>query len=539
MRRIRGRAWLLALISGALQVLIFPSPSLSFLCWVALAPLFVAVLDPYRRFRSTQQSAMAEPHPSTWWHGFLLAYISGLIWYAGSCYWLVHSMHVYGGVSTAGSLGILALFCIVAALHHGALGLLLALSARSRRHALRNALLLSPFLWVAVELLRDRFAAFPWDLLGTVQVGNIAVTRIAVVTGVYGISFEIALVNAALATAMLLPGRVRTRLLLVSIAIAVLLEAGRLVQPAPAPHDRTATLVQADIPILPQERWTAEYFLQTLSSLRDTTLPAMRTAEREHGLPGFAIWPEAPAPFLTSEPIFREAVSQLAREAQGYILVVHIGEGTPKSATELARVYNSATVIGPAGEWSARYDKIHLVPFGEYVPFRSLLAFAGELTKQIGEFTPGSERRLLRAGNLPLGVFICYESIFPDEVRQFASMGAEVFVNVSDDAWFGPSGAPRQHLNMVRMRAIENRRWVLRSTNTGITAVIDPLGRVVATAPREQRVALNAPYGVIRETTIYTRYGDVFAWACVIISVAGLIAVFFYRPTGRLRWSKS
>ncbi len=179
--------------------------------------------------------------------------------------------------------------------------------------------------------------------------------------------------------------------------------------------------------------------------------------------------------------------------------------------------------ITPTGAWTERYDKIHLVPFGEYVPFEKMFSFASGLTRQIGTFARGKSREPLDVGDTKAGVFICYESIFPDEVRQFAKNGAEVFVNVSNDGWYGEGGAPRQHLNMARMRAVENNRWLLRDTNTGITAVIDPYGRVVAEAPRNQRTQLQAAYSLELSTTFYTRHGDWFPLVCAIIALLGVL----------------
>jgi len=189
-------------------------------------------------------------------------------------------------------------------------------------------------------------------------------------------------------------------------------------------------------------------------------------------------------------------------------------------------VFNSAAWVSPSGQWTARYDKIHLVPFGEYLPFPGLFSFAGGLTKEVGEFRHGTSRRPLDAVDKRLGVFICYESIFPDEVRQFADQGAQVFVNISNDGWYGDSGAWAQHLNQTRMRAIENNRWLLSATDTGLTASIDPLGRVVARIPRKERTALVAPYAVTFATTFYTRHGDWFAYGCAIISIGALLARF-------------
>jgi apolipoprotein N-acyltransferase len=195
-----------------------------------------------------------------------------------------------------------------------------------------------------------------------------------------------------------------------------------------------------------------------------------------------------------------------------------------RQVRDQSEVFNSASLITPAGEWQARYDKIHLVPFGEYIPFQSLLTFAEKLTRQVGDFGRGVTRGPFTVNGQQIGVFICYESVFPDEVRQFARNGASVLVNISNDGWFGDTGAPGQHLNMARMRAIENRRWLLRSTNTGITAAIDPYGRATQVAPRNRRTAITVTYAAIEGTTWYTRHGDWFAWACAIITVA---AIFF------------
>jgi apolipoprotein N-acyltransferase len=183
--------------------------------------------------------------------------------------------------------------------------------------------------------------------------------------------------------------------------------------------------------------------------------------------------------------------------------------------------YNSAFVFHPDGSAEGRYDKIHLVPWGEYVPFKQFFSFAGNLTQNVASFTHGRERKVF---TLPDGhtfaIFICYEAVFADEVRLFAKNGAEVFVNISDDGWYGDTSAPWQHLNMARMRAIENRRWIVRDTNSGVTATIDPLGRVVESIPRHELNALTGDYGYRSDVTFYTRYGDVFAIVCGIMTLA-------------------
>ena len=163
---------------------------------------------------------------------------------------------------------------------------------------------------------------------------------------------------------------------------------------------------------------------------------------------------------------------------------------------------------------------------GEYVPLKSLFAFAEKITKEVGNFGRGTERTVFTlpaAGGQRVAVFICYEAVFPEEVRLFAKGGAEVLINISNDGWYGETAAPFQHLNIARMRAIENGRWLLRATNTGVTGSIDPYGRLVMQAPRNTRVAIDAPYAAVTGTTFYTRFGDWFAWLCVVISISGLL----------------
>jgi apolipoprotein N-acyltransferase len=517
-RRIHRNAWLLVLLSAGLQVLVFPLPNLYLLGWVAITPLVVALLRA-RPPETLQIRAGIKLLPAKPLQAFLMAYACGILWYAGTCYWIYDVMHQYGGVNTAAGVGILILFCMYLAIYHGVFGLLISLLA-GNSHFSRRALLLSPVAWVTVELARTRITGFPWDLLGISQVDNIPLARIATVTGVYGLSFEIMVVNAALAAAFLVQREQRRKLLLATVAAAAILQSGRLI-PAPViPADRTATLVQANVPILEGADWTKEYFTATLRDLRNISLAGQNSSH-------LVVWPESPAPFYTTDPLFRDAISSLARQGNTWVLTGSIGiRNAPMSASGATEIYNSGALVSPGGEWTSRYDKAHLVPFGEYVPFKRVFAFAGGLTKEVGDFSPGMSRAPLDAGGTKLGVFICYESIFPDEIRQSAAQGAQVFVNISNDGWYGDSGAYAQHLKQARMRAVENARWLLRDTNTGVTASIDPYGRVVASVPRKIRTALDAPYALSNETTFYTRHGDWFAYACAIICLVAL----FIRP---------
>jgi apolipoprotein N-acyltransferase len=524
-RQIHFSAWLLVGLSSLLQVLIFPLPGLYVLSWVAFAPLIVALLRA-RPAGALEIDGAVYLQAATPWQAFLLGYVSGILWFAGTCYWIFDTMHEHGGLSTPAALLALFLFCLYLGLYHGFFGLLMGLAAGPGRDN-RRALAAAPFLWVAVELARTRVTGFPWNLLGTAQVDNISLSRITTLTGVYGVSFEIMLVNVALAAAFLVPRKKRNTLLVASLAAAAVLQAGRLVDAPALKADHVALLVQENIPV--DENWTRENFDRTLRELTDLSVKDAGTGSKVD----LIVWPESPAPFFTNDPLFRGPVSDMAREVHNWVVTGAIGNApateSASNGSSAPEVFNSAALVSPTGEWTARYDKVHLVPFGEYLPFPQIFAFAGGLTKEVGGFEKGKSRGPLNAGGTALGIFICYESVFPDEVRQFANNGAQVFVNISNDGWYGDSGAYAQHLNQTRMRAIENNRWILSATDTGVTASIDPYGRTVARIPRKERGALVAPYALTSVTTFYTQHGDWFAFLCAIISAGALLMRFMPR----------
>jgi apolipoprotein N-acyltransferase len=519
-RQIHSSAWLLMLLSVILQVVIFPLPGLYVLSWFALTPLLVALLRA-RPAGELEIAGSVRLQPATPWQGFLLGYACGILFFAGTCYWIFDTMRKFGSLNAPMAALALFLFCCYLGLYNGLFGLLISLLASARDF--RRPLVAAPFVWVAVELARTRVTGFPWNLLGIAQVDNIALSRIAGFTGVYGISFEIVLVNVALAVAFLVPKQKRGAMLAASLAAAAVLQAGRLIDAPASKPDRAALLVQQNIPV--SAEWTPAYFQQTLSDLTQLTIKSATDAKAKVDL---IVWPESPAPFFSNDPRFRDVVSGIARETHSSTVVGSIGSNAPTPNTE-GPIFNSASVVTPVGVWGQRYDKVHLVPFGEFLPFPSLFSFAGGLTKEVGQFTHGTSRQPLDAGDQSLGVFICYESVFPDEVRRFANNGAQVFVNISNDGWYGDSGAYAQHLNQTRMRAIENNRWLLSTTDTGVTASIDPLGRIVASIPRKERTTLVAPYALTSATTFYTRHGDWFAYTCAIISLGTLFSRFLDR----------
>jgi apolipoprotein N-acyltransferase len=524
-RNVHRSAWLLAGTSGVLQVLIFPLPNLFWLCWVALAPLLVAVLRARADEPVNLPATLGEKrYPATPLQGFLLGWVAGIIWSAGTCDWIYHVMHIYGGLPAPVAAGVLVLFCLALGAHIGVFTLGMALIANSSGKSsirVRRALVLAPFLWVGVEFARTRITGFPWNLLGTVQVDNIPLTRLATVTGVYGLSCEIMLVNAAFAGALLARRQGRKLLLVSAIFAAAALQLSVLVHPPRLAAQGTARLVQPAIPLM--QEWSRPVFLRTMNALRQQSQATTAESEGQR-IPDLIVWPESPAPFYVNDPLFRGMMTQMARETHAYLIVGALGVNHQPPGRPPQQVFNSAALIAPDGEWMARYDKIHLVPFGEYVPFKALLSFARQLTAEVGDFIPGSKRSVFDLGRYKAGVFICYESIFPAEVAEFAANGAQLFVNISNDEWFGRSAAPEQHLNQARMRAIENNRWLLRGTNTGITASIDPLGRIVESAPRDVLTAVDVPFSIVTGTTFYTRHRDWFCWVCVIISVAAWLA---------------
>ncbi len=460
--------------------------------------------------------------PFTLWQGFLIAWVSGVVWYVGTCYWIYPVMNSYGKLAAPVAVLITIGYCLIMALHHGAFGLLVVLMARRSTFGIRRPLLLAPVFWTAIEFYRDRITGVPWNPLGGSQIDNIPFARIAQTTGVYGLSFAVMLVNCAFVAALLLMGRRRINLLISAAAAALALQIGILAKPEPFVATQQAVLVQQNVPLLDQPQWTPSYFDQTIADLVKTSVEAQPRQSTNN--PGLIIWPESPAPFFISDPRVQRWLVAMAQDRNSYLVIGSLGETT--DANGQTQNLNSALIMDPSGNTVGRYDKIHLVPFGEYVPFKSLLFFANKLTREVADMARGTQRKVFDMNGTHVGVFICYESIFPNEVREFAANGGQVLINISDDLWYGETSAPWQHLQMTRMRAMENHRWLLLATNNGTTASIDPFGRVVKEAPRNVRTVLLAPYALENETTFYSRNGDVFAWICVVISC---LAVF-------LRW---
>ncbi|MGI4755453.1 MAG: apolipoprotein N-acyltransferase [Janthinobacterium lividum] len=490
------------MLSSLLQTLSFPVAGplpawRAALAWLALAPLLWLLL-PTKALPVSKAAG--------------IGYASGVLWYLGTCYWVYATMHVYGGLPPSMSLLALFLMCLYLGLYHALFAALVALSARLGRVA---ALVAVPVLWVAVELARARVTSFPWNLLGYAQVDNSILTQLAPVTGVYGISFVLVAVNAALAAVLVLPRRrLPARIVMVAAVLAAALQnAGMSMQSRIQMGTQKAVLLQPNLAVGSGEALNAGT-LSASSSLLSLQASAMDDAPTR-----VVLWPESPSPFQTDRPEFSGTVGRLAEQLGSPVIAGAVGIQRSVIPGRDASVYNSAVLFTPSSGLTSSYNKIHLVPFGEFVPYADLFRFASGLTQAVGTFNRGTERKPLAADGHRYGVFLCYESIFGDEVRRFVDDGADVLVNLSDDGWYGDSSAPFQHINMARMRAIENRRWLLRDTNNGITASINPNGRVVEAMPRNRRGAVAVHFDYLTEKTFYTRHGDVFAYGCTLLSV--------------------
>jgi apolipoprotein N-acyltransferase len=544
--KLQGGSWIAAVLSAGLLELPFPLAGpmpawRSVFAWFGLAPLLLAILWPVGCARPLRRA-------------FLLAYVCGVLWFAGNCYWIYDTMLLHGDLPPVASALLLLGFSLVLGGYFGLFGLGVMLVRRATGNV-RLALAAAPFLWVAVELAGARITCVPWDQLGYSQVDNVLLTSLAPWTGVYGISFLLVAANALTAGGFLAPLRPaaagqpwwRLRTLLgpefwaafAGLLIWFLFEGGESwAPPAPTPT-ATAVLVQPNLDVTADNDWDAAQWAAHIAEFNrlahedckpyiagipQTAAPTVQPACPPNPAPADLIaWPEAPAPFVQADPGFQKALKSVSVAVQAPMVVG--GIGTDYSDEDQAwRDYNSAMVIGQDGALVGRYDKIHLVPFGEYIPFERLIFFARKLTGRVSHFSRGTERKvfLLHTQNGQAhryGVFICYEAVFADEVREFPELGAEVLVNISDDGWYGDTSAPWQHLNMARMRAIENRRWILRDTNTGITAAIDPYGRVRQSIPRHAVDALPAQFAFRDDVTFYTAHGDVFAWVCAALAL--------------------
>ncbi len=485
-----------AAVSGLLLALSFPLPGLSFLAWIALVPLLLVMS---RR-------------------PFLCGYVCGVSFFAASLYWLNIVMVTYGRLHPFLSLVAYLLLVFYLALFFAAAAWL---ACRLKERAGYPLALTLPVIWVALELLRGvLLTGFPWVLLGYSQHDNLAMIQSADLFGVYGVSGLLVLANcvaAALVGWFSERGR-RFREGRYAVVLALLLVVnvayGTWKLQSPPLQGETLPLLVAQGNIDQSLKWAPETQFSTVDTYRTLSTSAKGFS------PGLVVWPETATPFyLQDDSVLRQMVLSLPRALDAYLLT-----GSPAYDLKPDGSYayfNSAFLVAANGRLLGRSDKVHLVPFGEYVPFGQFLPFIDKLVYGIGDFSAGTITPLELNGS-SLGVLVCYEAIFPELARAYAKAGSSLLINITNDAWFGKSSAPHQHLAMARFRAVENRRWLARAANTGISALIDPNGEVVARTALFEKGVLTGSVQLLNEGTLYTRFGDVVPTVFLVVSLVWL-----------------
>lgn len=506
------RTFLLSIVSGLLLTASFPPFDLYLLAWVGLVPLLLSLKEQDEKT------------------GFYLGAIAGLAFFIGTVFWVTNSIHFYGGIPLLPASLITLLLCAYLALYPA---LFAAIIVCGKRKCPALLILLAPAAWTALELARTYvFSGFPWALLGYSQYRVLPMIQIANITGVYGVSFLILLVNIAVAD-FLMDRKKYRGLIAAGLLLSLALGYGFIQLREPQGTDgMEVSLIQGNIE--QDKKWDPLYQADVIAVYKRLTREALTRN------PDLIIWPETAVPFFFGGD--RPSDRALTQDLRAFVKSnrVPLLFGSPTFEVKPGRVVhlrNSAFFLDPKGDVEAVYNKMHLVPFGEYVPLKSVLFFIEKMVQAIGDFQSGKEYTLMTVrperpvapvrenpspDGIKLSTVICYEIIFPDLVRKFVYRGAEVMTTVTNDAWFGRTSAPYQHFAMAVLRAVENRVPVARAANTGISGFIDSNGRILEKSDIFTEAQLTSSIIPGRKKTFYTRYGDIFAYACVLISIVML-----------------
>jgi apolipoprotein N-acyltransferase len=520
----RSLQYALATTSGILLALSFPRYGHPALSWIALAPLLVALASA----------------PSI--RALALGLTTGAVYFTGTLYWITRVMVRYGDLPTW--VAVLVNAALVATLSLYTAAFAYVVRRLTRAYGPR-AMAAAPIVWVATELARNYpFGGFPWVLLGYSQATVLPIAQLASLFGVYGVSMLVASVSTALA--MSVPSNAKHAETAKSQTSLRVLRpfrswwAAQFLNPPPyvwvgvmvlvvaiwgARRAASADLTRAGEPIrigLIQGNVTLEERMDRtrLLSIFQNYLSMTRQAIAEGAT--FVIWPEAATPFRFEEDVFSAArIRALAMQARVAILLGS-DQVERNSAGLPAKYYNSAFLVRPDGTTGGAYRKMHLVPFGEYVPAKRLFFFAAPLVENVSDFSAGDTATILPVGSHNVSTAICYEVVYPDLVRRFVVAGSEMLTTITNDAWFGDTSAPYQHFEQASMRAIEEGRYLVRSANTGISGAVDPYGRVLAQTPIFQRAVLVVEARFLTGSTFYARHGDVLAYASAVLTIAFL-----------------
>ena len=453
---------------------------------------------------------------------FLLGLTAGFVYFIGTIYWTGTVVSTFGGLAAPVAAlaavllaGYMALFPALAAL----------MTSRLVNRAGAGALFFAPAAWVATEFFRGYlFGGFPWVPLGNSQVTVLPVAQLASALGVYGLSALVSCVSAAIAYALLTTGRQRVAAVAAIAVVLGTVGGWGTWRIADGSLTREGTplrvgLVQGNIP--QDQKWKSgearRIFTTYLAMTRDVV---KRGAE-------FVMWPESSTPFMFEEDGEGESTLRaLARETGVPIL---FGSDQVDRSRQPLRLYNAAFMVTPTGDTAAVYRKIHLVPFGEFIPFKGVASFVSPLVDSLGEFAPGDSMVMLPVGSHLISTAICYEVVYPSLVRQAVQGGSELLTTITNDAWYGQSSAPYQHFEMASMRAIEQGRYLARAANTGISGVVDPYGRVVRQSAIFEQAGIVEDVRLLTTRTVYSRLGDVIAYLSIALMAVALLT------TGRRR----
>lgn len=490
----------LALLSGVLLAASFPRYGHAAFAWTALAPLLIAVALEVRRTAAQARRTRV----------FQLGWITGFTHFSLTVSWVVEVMNLHGGLPTVVAWLVMFLLAAYLALYPA---LFAVLTGRAVRRFGMAGLWLAPLIWVGTEWLRGWVGGgFPWALLGTSQAGVTPIIQLASVTGVFGVSLLLAMVSTA--AAALVVDRTRQNMVAASavMGVVVLVAAlgtwrvitGALVTQGPVVK---VGLLQGNVQ--QDQKWDPAFRTIILDRYLALSRQVINAGAR------VVVWPEASTPFfLEAEPQAAAPIRALSRETRTPMII-----GTDEYERDVNgdRVYNSAVAIGDDGQSAGGYRKMQLVPFGEYVPLKSILFFVGPLVEKVSDFAPGTEATVLNASGIRTGVAICYEVVYPWIPRAFAAGGAELLTTITNDAWFGRSSAPYQHFAQASVRAVENGRFLVRAANTGISGVVDPYGRTLLATPLFEEAAVTADVRLIQSRTIYSYAGDFVAWLGLLV----------------------
>jgi len=497
----------LSLASGILLFLSFPKFSLSYCAFISLIPLFYALQG-----RGPREAVCA-------------GLMTGFIFNVGLLYWITHVVVHYGNLPLYLGVVVMLLLacylsCYVALFSAGLVYL--------RKKGVPGVIG-APLLWTTLEFVKSHaFTGFPWENLACSQYEWITFIQIADVTGIYGITFIIVMVNYLFFDILTNKDKktVITELITGVALLAIVLGYGtwrvdnvRNAMKSGVPF--TISLIQGSID--QSIKWNPRYQFETLEIYRNLSMSTDADSS------DLIVWPETAAPFFFQDVDFKHrVVTNIARMTGAHLLF-----GNPSYLRREGEflLRNSAYLISPEGETTGRYDKVHLVPFGEYVPMSSLFSFLDKLVEGVGNFIPGKGFMPLEMDGTRIGVLICYEGIFPEIGRQYREEGASILLNLTNDAWYGRTSAPYQHMTMITFRAVENRLYVARAANTGISAIIDPVGTIVTQTELFKRGVLTGQVACVGGSTFYSRHGDIFVYCCMIFLCAIISATVIRRKS--------